>query len=243
MPSYHEKFFFVLGCACAQQVIFFFFALTGCGPPTLPGYSHAHCTCWSASVLLLLSLASQIFCGLASAFGLFCILVLDGQCTVGAWHAARSWCACCLGEPRARGSVMNLLWISPFYSFPKLPRVFIFPPRGILQLYRSAILSCWSLWYCQPYCGFLPSLIWFASFCLHWARCSLSVRAQKKKKNRSVLDWELSCWVTSVVWIHLERAVWFFFFCCMADPSVQHSAEFEKPMDSCHTMSSMDCQL
>ena len=71
------------------------------------GYSHAHCTCGSASVLLLLSLASQIFCGLASAFRLFCILVLDGQCTVGAWRAARSWCACCLGEPRARGSVMN----------------------------------------------------------------------------------------------------------------------------------------
>ena len=107
LPSYHEKFFFVLGCACAQQVIFFFFALTSCGPPTHPGYSHAHCTCWSASVLLLLSLASQIFCGLASAFRLFCILVLDGQCTVGAWRAARSWCACCLGEPRARGSVMN----------------------------------------------------------------------------------------------------------------------------------------
>ena len=59
MPSYHEKFFFVLGCACAQQVIFFFFALTSC------------------------------------------------LCTVGAWRAARSWCACCLGEPRARGSVMN----------------------------------------------------------------------------------------------------------------------------------------
>ena len=31
LPSYHEKFFFVLGCACAQQVIFFFFALTSCG--------------------------------------------------------------------------------------------------------------------------------------------------------------------------------------------------------------------
>ena len=108
MPSYHEKFFFVLGCARAQQVIFFFFALTSCGPPTHPGYSHAHCTCWSASVLLLLSLASQIFCGLASAFGLFCILILDGQCTVGAWRAARSWCACCLGEPRARGSVMKI---------------------------------------------------------------------------------------------------------------------------------------
>ena len=28
-------------------------------------------------------------------------------CTVGAWRAARSWCACCLGEPRARGPVMN----------------------------------------------------------------------------------------------------------------------------------------
>ena len=67
-------------------------------PTTHPGYSHAHCTCWSASVLLLLSLASQLFCGLASAFRLFCVLVLDGQCTVGAWRAARSWCACCLGS-------------------------------------------------------------------------------------------------------------------------------------------------
>ena len=36
-----------------------------------------------------LSLASQIFVCLASAFRLFCILVLDGQCTVGAWRAAR----------------------------------------------------------------------------------------------------------------------------------------------------------
>ena len=102
-----KKFFFVLGCALAQQVIFFFFALTSCGPPTHPGYYQAHCACWSASVLRLLSPASQIFCGLASAFRLFCILILDGQCTVGAWRAARSWCACCLGEPRARGSVMN----------------------------------------------------------------------------------------------------------------------------------------
>ena len=71
-------------------------------------------------VLLLLSLASQMFCGLASAFRLFCILVLDGQCTVGAWRAARSWCACCLGEPRARGSVMNsccgvLCFVMPDY--------------------------------------------------------------------------------------------------------------------------------
>ena len=28
-------------------------------------------------------------------------------CTVGACRAARSWCPCCLGEPRARGSVLN----------------------------------------------------------------------------------------------------------------------------------------
>ena len=130
LPSYHENFFFVLGCACAQQVIFFFFALTSCGPPTHPGYSHAHCTCRSASVLLLLSLASQIFCGLASAFGLFCILVLDGQCTVGAWRAARSWCACCLGEPWARGSVMNRS-LQPLYLL-----------RIVTQLQLVEMLAC-----------------------------------------------------------------------------------------------------
>ena len=73
LPSYHENFFLILGCACAQQVIFFFFALTSCGPPTHPGCSHAHCTCRSASALLLLSLASQAFCGLVSPFRLFCI--------------------------------------------------------------------------------------------------------------------------------------------------------------------------
>ena len=82
-----------------------------CGPPTRPGYSQAHCTCWSASrsVLLLLSLASRIFYSLATSFRLFCILVLDGQCIVGAWHTARTWCACCLGEPWARASVMNMM--------------------------------------------------------------------------------------------------------------------------------------
>ena len=125
-----ENVFFVLGCACAQQVIFFFFALTTCGPPTHPGCSHTQCTCRSVSVLLLFSLASRTFCGLTSPFRLFCILVFDGQCIVGtwraallapgalhcwrlaccivgAWRAARTWCACCLGEPRARASVMN----------------------------------------------------------------------------------------------------------------------------------------
>ena len=98
----------------------FFFSLTSCGPPTNPGSSRAHCTCRSASVLLLLSLEPQAFCGLASPFRLFCILVLDGQCTVGAWRAARivgawcaarTWCACCLGEPRARASVMNIFGV------------------------------------------------------------------------------------------------------------------------------------
>ena len=44
-----------------------------CGPPTHLGCSHAHCTCRSASALLLLSLASQEFCGLVSPFRLFCI--------------------------------------------------------------------------------------------------------------------------------------------------------------------------
>ena len=60
------------------------------------------CLC---SAVALSSFSGFLWSGLC--FRLFCILVLDGQCTVGAWRAARSWCACCLGEPRARGSVMN----------------------------------------------------------------------------------------------------------------------------------------
>ena len=52
-------------------------------------------------------------------------MVLDGQCTVGAWRAARSWCACCLGEPRARGSVMNLCLLTfiPYTSSYAQPKV------------------------------------------------------------------------------------------------------------------------
>ena len=33
--------------------------------------------------------------------------VLCLLCIVGAWRAARNWCACYLGEPRARASVMK----------------------------------------------------------------------------------------------------------------------------------------
>ena len=73
-----------------------------------PACSHVHCSCQSAPVVLLFSLASQMFCGPSSLLRFFYVLqYLMVNAFFGAWCAALNLCACCLGEPRARASVMK----------------------------------------------------------------------------------------------------------------------------------------
>ena len=74
-------------------------------------------------------------------------------CTVGAWRAARSWCACCLGEPRARGSVMNCFEYRsspPFHTSPHDSALQIFsclPFRLAVAAYQACTAR---LFTCYP---------------------------------------------------------------------------------------------